>query len=169
MKDTPDFALMVRFLNLTSNDFVKNAKYVSEDTYNFFSKSKVFGNELIFCKIGSAGLNYIMPVLNRPVSLGLNQIITRVNSTINMSYLYRYLNTNYGKQLINGCINGAVTKSITKTALKEIPILYPPLALQNKFAERIEKIEQQKEQVRKAIKESEDLFQKLMQDMFNPN
>lgn len=144
MKDEEDYALMVRFLNFTANDFKENVKYISKEAYEFFKKSKIFGGELIFCKIGSAGQNYIMPYLNRPVSLGLNQIMVRVNEQINMTYLYTLLNTGYGKHMINGCINGAVTKSITKGALKNIPIMLPPISEQEKFATFVQQVDKLK-------------------------
>lgn len=57
---------------------------------------------------------------------------------------------------------------MNKTICNSIPIMLPLLALQQNFAERIEKIEEQKTKVKAALKESENLFQRLMQDMFNP-
>ena len=110
----------------------------------FFKKSQIFGGELIICKIGSAGQNYVMPYLNRPVSLGLNQIMVRINNRTIMPYLYQYLNSDYGKQLIDGCINGAVTKSITKTELKKIPVIVPPIELQEQFAAFVEQTDKSK-------------------------
>ena len=78
MKNKEDYAMMVRFTNFTKNDFTDDVKYVSKEAYDFFKKSQIFGGELIICKIGSAGQNYVMPYLNRPVSLGLNQIMVRI-------------------------------------------------------------------------------------------
>jgi len=155
MTDTEDYALMVRTLNFTSNDFKNNVKYVSKEAYNFFKKSQVFGGELIFNKIGSAGINFIMPYLNRPVSLGLNQIMVRVNEKANMRYLYALLNTDYGKHQINRRIQGAVTKSITKGAIKELPILLPPIELQNQFADFVKQIDKLKFEIQKSLDEIE--------------
>ena len=144
MKDEEDYAIMVRFTNFTKNDFKNDVKYVSKDAYDFFKKSQIFGGELIVCKIGSAGQNYVMPYLNRPVSLGLNQIMIRIKDTILMSYLYQYLHTDYGEFLISGCINGAVTKTITKTELKKIPILLPPMEFQQQFADFVKQVDKSK-------------------------
>lgn len=63
---------------------------------------------------------------------------------------------------------GIRQKNLNLSMIKAISIIYPPLALQQQFAHRIEKIEEQKQKVNVALKESEDLFQRLMQDMFNP-
>lgn len=166
MKDEEDYALMVRFLNFTKNDFTNDVKYISKESYEFFKKSKLYGGELIICKIGSAGLNYVMPNLNRPVSLGLNQIMVRINNTVLMPFLYQYLHTEYGEYLISGCINGAVTKSITKTELKKIPVLLPPLSSQQRFADFVAQVEKQKATVQQSIDKLEILKKSLMQEYF---
>ena len=166
MKDEEDYALMVRFLNFTKNDFTDDVKYVSKEAYDFFKKSQIFGGELIMCKIGSAGQNYVMPYLNRPVSLGLNQIMVRINDKTLMPYLYQYINTDYGKQLIDGCINGAVTKSITKTELKKIPVIVPPMELQQQFAAFVEQTDKSKLAVQQSLEQLETLKKSLMQQYF---
>ena len=143
MTDEKDYAIVIRFINLNSGDFEKDIKYINKEDYEFYSKSKVYGNEIIFCKIGSAGMNYIMPKLSMPVTLGLNQIMITPKN-INTRYLYEYINSLEGKMYINNNINGAVTKTITKHALWEFPIKTPPIELQNKFANIVEQIDKQK-------------------------
>ena len=64
--------------------------------------------------------------------------------------------------------NGATREALTKSNLEDLIIITPPLELQQQFASIIGKIEEQKAKVKEALKESEDLFQRLMQDMFNP-
>lgn len=165
MKDEEDYALLIRTLNFTSNDFKNNVKYISKEAYEFFSKSKVYGGEIIFNKIGSAGINFLMPYLNRPVSLGLNQIMITPKN-INTRYLYDYLNTEFGKLDINSRVNGAVTKSIQKTELKKIPIMYPPIELQEKYAKIAEQIDKQKNECKESLKKLEEMQSALMQEYF---
>ena len=166
MKDEEDYAMMVRFTNFTKNDFEDDVKFVSKEAYDFFKKSQIFGGELIICKIGSAGQNYVMPYLDRPVSLGLNQIMVRIKDIILMPYLYQYLHTDYGELLISGCINGAVTKTITKTELKKIPVMLPPMELQKKFVDFVIQVDKSKVAVQRALDETQILFDSLMQKYF---
>src|SRR3990170_7471019 len=65
----PNYALIVRATDLQVNSFDDDVRYVSESAYNFLKKTQVFGNELIINKIGNAGEAYLMPKLNRPVTL----------------------------------------------------------------------------------------------------
>ena len=165
MTDEKDYAMVIRFTNLNSGDFEKDVKYFNKEDYEFFSKSKVYGNEIIFCKIGSAGMNYIMPKLDMPVTLGLNQIMVTPKD-INTRYLYEYINSYEGKKYINNNINGAVTKTITKHTLWEFPIKTPSRELQNKFANIVEQIDKQKFEFEKSLKKLEELQASLMQEYF---
>jgi type I restriction enzyme S subunit len=81
-------------------------------------------------------------------------------------FFYYYFSTNYGKKLIRSKLNGATTKSITKTALRDLDILYPPITLQNQFAERVALIEEQKAIAQKSLEQSESLFNSLLQKAF---
>ena len=165
MKNEEDYALMIRTVNLNKQDFKNNLKYVSERTYNLFKKTKVYGGEIIMNKIGSAGKYWIMPNLNRPVSLGLNQLMMTFNN-LDKTFFYYYYNTDYGRRLINSKLNGATTKSITKTALRDLDIFYPSDSLQNQFAERVQAIETQKAQAQASLAQAEDLFNSLLQRAF---
>ena len=51
--------------------------------------------------------------------------------------------------------------------LKSYPFPYPPLDLQNAFAQKIEAIEKQKELIKKSIQETETLFNSRMDYWFN--
>ncbi len=165
MKDTEDYAMLIRTINFTSNDFKHNMKYIDKESYEFFAKSKVYGGEIIFNKIGSAGINFIVPKFHRPVSLGLN-IIMVTPKEINTRYLYELLNSEYGKYQINLRVNGAVTKSIQKTELKKIPIMYPNIELQNEFNNIVNRIDKQKFEIQKSLEEMEKLQESLMNKYF---
>lgn len=168
LKDERDFALMVRTTDLEKNNFDNDVKYITEEAYNYLTKSKVFGNEIIINKIGSAGNVYLMPALNRPVSLGMNAFLLRFNENqLNVLFTYFLLKTKYCESEIQKRVKGAVTKTIRKDAIREIPIIVPPIALQNQFAERVQLIETQKQQAQEALAKSELLFQGLLQQAFN--
>lgn len=164
MKDTEDYAIMIRTTNLTKNDFINNLKYVSRDTYELFNKTKVYGGEMIMNKIGSAGDFWLMPYLNKPVSLGLNQLMIKI-SNINMTFLLKQMSINSFKKYIKSKTQGAITKSITKGAVKDLEIILPPIALQEEFAKKIDIINKLKAQANTA--KSEELFQVLLQKAFN--
>ena len=166
MNDTEDYAYMIRTLNFNDINIMNNMKYVSKKVYDFFKKSQIFGNEIIMCKIGSAGKFWIMPKLDKPVSLGLNQFFMRFNDRVLREFVYYFLCTGFGQNEINNRISGAVTKSITKGAIRTIPIYLPSIEEQNKFAKIVEKVETQKQKNKQVIEQMDNLFNSLSQKAF---
>ncbi|PRM91441.1 restriction endonuclease [Arcobacter cryaerophilus gv. occultus] len=164
--DTKDYALMIRTTDLENHNFDIGVKYITEKAYKFLKKTKVYGGEIIMNKIGSAGSVFLMPKLNKPVSLGMNQFLIRLNSKANEVFLFHLLKTEYGKKSIERQVRGAVTKSITKDAVRDIKIILPTIEMQNKFAKIIEKIEEQKSLYEKELKKLEENFQALLQKSF---
>lgn len=166
LKNIKDYALMVRTTDLEKNDFVNDVIYVSETAYNFLEKSKVFGGEIIINKIGSAGKVFLMPHLNKPVTLGMNAFLLRFKAILNNTFVYFLLKSKYGEYQIQNRVKGAVTKTIRKDAIREIPIIFPPLTIQNQFAERIQIIESQKQQAQASLQKAEEMFNSLLQRAF---
>ncbi len=162
----PDYALMVRTSDLESNNFIKDVKYIDQHAYNFLDKSKVYGGEMIINKIGSAGKVYLMPKLNRPVSLGMNAFLLRFNEYTDTQFMYYLLRSKYGEDIIQKKVKGAVTKTIRKDAIRDLTIPNIPIVLQKKFSDVVQKTESLKQ---KMLKQSGDLdiqFQALMQKSF---
>ncbi|MDC1203650.1 restriction endonuclease subunit S [Crocinitomicaceae bacterium] len=166
LKSEPDYALMVRTTDLENNNFTNGVNYIDEVAYNHLDKSKVFGGEIIINKIGSAGKVYRMPKLNRPVSLGMNAFLLRFNELIDDMFLYFQLVSPHGEREIKKRVKGAVTKTIRKDAVREVPLISPPLELQNQFAGSVQAIEVQKAQAQASLAQAEDLFNSLLQKAF---
>ncbi len=165
MLDVEEYAIMIRTTNLTRNDFTNNIKYVTQKTYEFFKKSKIYGGEIIMNKIGSAGDFWMMPKLSKPVTLGLNQLVIRPKNLPTL-YLFYYLSTDYGRMIVKAQAKGATTKSITKTAVKALPLMYPPDTLQNQFVAIVKKTEALKTQYQQSLQELENLYGSLSQRAF---
>jgi len=165
--DFKEYALMIRTTDLENDNFIQGVKYINEKAYNFLKKTKIFGGEIIINKIGSAGNVYLMPILNRPISLGMNQFMIRLKEDYNNIFYYKLLKTDHYSNIIKNNVQGAVTKTITKDAIKNIDVIIPPIELQNKFAERIEKIEKLSFEIEEAIKEAENLYNSLISKYFD--
>ena len=63
-------------------------------------------------------------------------------------------------------MSAATISHLTGEKLKSMKLPIPPLNLQNEFAERVQIIEQQKEQAKQALQKSENLFNSLLQRSF---
>jgi type I restriction enzyme S subunit len=135
--DEEDYAYMVRSTDLEKSDFTTNVKYVSEHSYNFLEKSKLFGGEILINKIGNPGRVYMMPELNKPVSLGMNLFMLRLSdkSIYKEKYVWAFFNTEIGQNIIKRKVNGTAPLTIDKEAVRT---LYLPL-VSSDFQENIDK------------------------------
>ena len=83
---------------------------------------------------------------------------------INIVYAYSIIQI--GREHFRRLQRGARQKNLNLSLIKGIKILYPPIELQNQFAEKIALIEQQKALAKQELQESEDLFNCLLQKAF---
>jgi type I restriction enzyme S subunit len=86
-------------------------------------------------------------------------------SNINSIYLKAILKVSFQSNYAS-IASGTTFAELKIIALKKIEILYPPITLQNQFAERIQLIEAQKQQAQTSLKKAEDLFNSLLQRAF---
>ena len=93
--------------------------------YNFLKKTKLFGDEIIIDKIGNAGEVYLMPSLEKPVTLGMNLFMLRFNSNYDPIFVYVFLICKYGRALVYQRITGTVPTSIDKDSVRGILIPRP--------------------------------------------
>ena len=166
MYDEPKYAYMVRTTDLENDDYKNNVKYITEEAYNFLSKSKVYPDDIIMNKIGSAGKVYIMPDVGMPVSLGRNVFLFRYSDDIVPLFIYYLLKSEYGTNEISQYVRGAVTKTITKDDARKVKIIVPPIELQNQFADIVKQIDKQKFEIQKSLEEMQNLQESLMNKYF---
>jgi len=89
-------------------------------------------------------------------------------SKVNPEYIKRYTETEYYKKWVESCQNVVAQPNINaKKYGKELKIILPPLELQNKFATKIEAIQKLKFEIEKSLKETENLYNSLMQKFFS--
>ena len=87
------------------------------------------------------------------------------NKEVNSVYLYYILKEK--KEYLNFLGRGVTFKELSKEIVENISIKVPPIELQNKFAERIEKITKLSFEIEEAIKETENLYNSLMSKYFD--
>lgn len=119
--DDKDYAHMIRTSDFIRDDFELNVKYITERAYEFLSKSVVNGGEILINKIGSnAGQSFLMPNVTMPTSLGMNIFLLRLKKDFSSKCYYAFLNTKYGKALVEQKVNGAAPQSIDKNSIRDI-------------------------------------------------
>jgi type I restriction enzyme S subunit len=94
-------------------------------------------------------------------------IRVRVNQKASPEYISAYLNSKHGKATLFGMCKSIIgMANINAQEMQNIKILMPPINLQIRFAQIIERIANQKVLAQKSLEKSEDLFQCLLQRAF---
>ncbi len=91
-------------------------------------------------------------------------VIKCIRSKLNKRYLQFLLNVRLS-ELVK-VSSGSAQKNLLLSQMRKIPILLPPLSLQNKFAEIVEKVENLKAVYNQSLSELENLYGSLSQRAF---
>ncbi|MBK6701438.1 MAG: restriction endonuclease subunit S [Saprospiraceae bacterium] len=170
LKDTEDYSWMVRSTDF-ENDFQNDFRYIDEKGYNFLSKSKVFGGEIIMSKIGNAGNVYLMLKVNIPYTLTMNLFLIRLNEKKAIpEYIFQYLKSKKGEIQIKSRLLGMATKTITKDNVRNIIIPFPPLKEQKIIIKKLEALSSETKKLEsiynQKINNLEELKKSILQKAF---
>lgn len=148
-----DYSSM-KYVNIPDKDLHKYLVEKGDLLFNRTNSKELVGKTAIF---DSA----------EPMVIAGYLIRVRFNEKANPFFVRAYLNSKYGKLVLrNMCKSIVGMANINAQELQNIYILHPPIELQNQFAEKIALIEQLKELAKQELKESEDLFNCLLQKTF---
>ena len=89
-------------------------------------------------------------------------IVLQSKFEVNTYWLYIMLR----EMNLNRLASGAAQPGLNVSTLVPLDVIFPPIQLQNKFAQKVEKIEQQKQLLEQSLTELENNFNSLMQRAF---
>ncbi len=137
--DYEDYARLVRLTDLREK-LENEGIYVSQDSYEYLSKSKLFGGEVLVANVGAyAGLFCEMPEIDKRATLGPNMFLIRTNQNMLQHYLLYLGNSKIvGEQLIQKVVSAAQPK-LNKNDLKTVVIPIPCIEEQKKIADYLDK------------------------------
>ena len=116
-----------------NNDFQCGFVYIDDEAYEFLSKSKLFGGEIIISNVGvNVGTVFRCPKLKTKMSLGPNAIMVKFKGCDD--FYYYWLNSHVGQQTLRSIVTGSAQPKFNKTNFREMKIPVPPLSVQEKIA-----------------------------------
>lgn len=129
-----NYAYFIRNTDLKSGTF---EVFVDKHSYDFLSKSALYGGEIIISNVGDVGSVFLCPKLSKPMTLGNNIIMLRPEKKNLQYYLYIWFKWLYGQSLIQGIKGGSAQPKFNKTDFKNIPIYIPDDNLLEKFHQTV--------------------------------
>ena len=152
--------------NMCQNDIIyqNDGKYITNEGLEH-SSAKMYQDGYVIVALVGATIGKTA-LLKFPTTT--NQNVAGINVPSNRNYTSEYvfylIQNLYG--LFQSIGNGKF-KMANLSFIRSLPLIVPPLSLQQEFASKIEAIEKQKELIKQSIAETETLFNSRMDFYFN--
>jgi len=135
--DTPDYARLIRTMDISGKYENIQPVYINEHAYNFLSNSNLFGGEIILPNIGaSVGDVYIVPQLYKKMSLAPNSIMIKTRF-VDKYYYYCFL-CNAGRQSLISISGSTAQPKFNKTEFKTLKLPVPPMKEQKEIVKYLD-------------------------------
>ncbi|GAB1417220.1 hypothetical protein MASR2M117_26260 [Paludibacter sp.] len=162
---------LVRSLNVHNDEFIyKNLAFIDDNQAHELKNVIIEKSDVLLNITGaSVARCCIVPKDILPARVNQHVSILRPNSSfLKPIFLSRmFTSINYQLKLIKDAKSkGATREAITKEEIEQMRVIAPPLELQTRFAQIVEKTEVLKTQYQQSLQEFEDLYGSLSQKAF---
>lgn len=170
IKETGIPFLRVSDLNNLINE--KNAKialHISEEKYKSLSDENAIPKkgDILLTSRGTIGESYIVKANDKfYFQDGMISWLKQIGKQVLPIFFKHLISSLEYKRKIMDLTKGAVVTYLSLEKIEKMPILLPPLELQQKFAAIVEQIESEKSKIKSAIAETQTLFNALMAEYF---
>lgn len=129
-----EYAYFIRNTDLKSGKF---GVFVDKHSYEFLSKSRLLGGEIIISNVGDVGSVFLCPRLNKPMTLGNNIIMIKSEDAALNAYLYLLFKCSFGQGLIRSITGGSAQPKFNKTDFKSLKIIMPPRTIITNYVDNL--------------------------------
>ena len=163
-EDHEDSTILIRLVDY-NNDFQGNFVYVNDHAYEFLSKSKLFGGEIIISNVGAnVGTVFRCPYLNKKMTLGPNSIVVKFKED-NDFYFY-WLKSPAGQHMLHSIVTGSAQPKFNKTNFRNMLVPVPPKTEQVRIAAILSSLDAKIDENKKINKNLFQQAQALYKDRF---
>ena len=168
--DDDGYAVLVRLADSTK-EWNGRFKYVTEHAYNFLKKSSLRPSDLVMSNVGEPGKVFLVPALDKPMTLGPNSVLIRCDETLSSNtFLFYYFTSNLGRIKIDDISEGVAQKKFNKTAFRNLEIPLPSLPEQQRIViilnEAFEGMAKATANAKKNLTNARELFESYLQSVF---
>ena len=143
-----------------------NTKYIPIELHEkLLKRIKPQLNDILLAKNGTTGVCAKVnkeEVFDIYVSLAL----LRPNLENCSDYLVQAINNEETKEQFKKSLKGVGVPNLHLGEIKKAKIIVPPLPIQNQFAKIVKQIDKQKFEIEKSLKETQELYESLMEKYF---
>jgi len=144
----------------------KKEKFLEEKFNEVQGRSILKRGDILINIVGASIGRAAVYMLDKVANINQAVALVRVQEGMNKQFLNFYLNCPKAIILYTQMQVDVARANLSLKNINDLPILCPPISLQNQFAQIVTKIEEQKSLVQKALDESQYLFDSLMSEYF---
>lgn len=168
--------MFFRSQNVWKNKLVlDDIAYIDKETHDRMLKSSLKNRDILMTKTGrinteNSSLGRAAMFLGEDDSANINghvYLVRLQECEVNEFVLFILTTNEYRDYIRSVCVGGIDKRQINKEHLEEFPIIYPPIELQNQFANFVNQVDKLKFAMESSLKELENNFNSLMQKAFN--
>lgn len=148
--------------------------YIDEATHSAMKKSSVHDRDILITKTGrintensSLGRAALFRGKDNSANINGHVYLVRLDGETIPEYVVSILTSeSYRRYIRRVCVGGIDKRQINLDQVEDFPIITPPKAMQQRFADFVAQIDKSKATVQKALDETQLLFDSLMQQYF---
>lgn len=160
--------LMARNISMDNDLDLSEVSYISEkDHQRIFKRcNPEQGDLLLVCVGATIGKVSIVPEMEEFSMARSVALIKPKRELLDSHYLLAALQSEQVKKQIKNSIHSSAQGGLYTSSIKRIRIPLPPIEIQKRFSEEINKIGKSKSVIQKSLDEAQLLFDSLMQEYF---
>ncbi|MDC1266916.1 restriction endonuclease subunit S [Crocinitomicaceae bacterium] len=168
---TPQYSEEGEYYFVNGNNLHQGKIFIDEKTKKvseeeFLKHKKELNSNTVLVSINGT-IGKVAFYNDEPIMLGKSACyFNLIEGVISKTYIYYVIYSPYFLRYAGNQATGSTIKNVSLKSMRNFPIPYPPLDLQNQFTERVQAIEEQKAQAQEGLAKAEDLFNSLLQKAF---
>ena len=139
--------------------------YIKPEFAAQYESKKIKENDIIAMRTGYPGVACLVPKKYEGCQT-FTTLIVRLKKDNNPSYVCSYINSDFGKRFIDSEKVGVAQQNVGAKSLAKMAIKIAPKQLQDEYADFVKQVDKSKVVVKKALDETQTLFDSLMQKYF---
>ena len=160
--------VMLRNQNIKENHLDENDLiYITPDFAKKYGSKQLAENDILVIRTGYPGVACLVPKKYEGCQTFTTLIVRLKDSTsAHANYVCHYINSSFGKDYVEQSKVGVAQQNFGAKALAKMPIVVPPMELQEEFAAFVEQTDKSKLAIQESLAELETLKKALMQKYF---
>lgn len=143
--------------------------YIDEEVYKRIKRYTVNAHDIYLTNVGvNLGMAGVIPKQYDGANLTENavKLVPKDKILLNGMFLSYYINSPGIQHYINERKMSVGVPKLAIFRIESMPLLLPPLELQNQFASFVEEVDKSRSRIQKSLEASQELFDSLMQEYF---